>query len=228
MGGLWEWISGIPLMKNRRNNPRSRNFILGVNLGKNKETPNEEAVFDYLSLLQNYASLADYLTINVSSPNTVGLRSLQGRDALHGLLTQLHAQRLAEQVKLQKNLPLLVKLAPDLTQKELEEAVGTIIDTGMDGVIVTNTTLSREGLISRNRDESGGLSGKALRTLSDDILARVVKLTAGRIPVVGVGGIMTPDDAQRKMDLGASLVQIYTGLIYSGPGLVKHIIKNLN
>ncbi len=227
VGGLWEWISGIPLMKNRKNTPRTRNFILGVNLGKNKETPNEEAVFDYLSLLQNYASLADYLTINVSSPNTVGLRSLQGRDALHALLTQLHAQRLAEQVKLNKNLPLLVKLAPDLSQKELEDAVGVIIDTGMDGVIVTNTTLSRPDLQSNHKDQAGGLSGKAVRTLSDDVLTRVVKLSAGRIPVVGAGGIMTSDDAQRKMDIGASLVQLYTGLIFNGPGLVKQIVEKL-
>lgn len=227
VGGMWEWISGIPLMKNRKNKVRSRDFILGVNLGKNKDTPNEEAVFDYLSLLQNYASLADYLTINVSSPNTVGLRNLQGRDALQALLKQLHAQRQAEQVKLQKNLPLLVKLAPDLSQSELEDAVGVIIETGMDGVIVTNTTISRQGLSSVHRDQTGGLSGKALRSLSDDVLGRVVRLTDGRIPVVGVGGIMTSEDARRKLDLGASLVQLYTGLIYRGPGLVQQIKKNL-
>ncbi|MEI7849472.1 MAG: quinone-dependent dihydroorotate dehydrogenase [Chloroflexota bacterium] len=226
-GGIWEWISGVPLIKTRKIKSRKRNFILGVNLGKNKDTPNEQAVFDYLSLLQNYAPLADYLTINVSSPNTVGLRSLQGRDALHALLTQLHAQRLAEQTRLNKKLPLLVKLAPDLSDAELDDALDVIMQTGMDGVIATNTTLSREGLRSAERDESGGLSGRALTSLSDQVLTRVVQHVDGRIPVVGVGGIMGPEDARRKLALGASLVQVYTGLIYAGPALVQDIMRKI-
>ena len=225
-GGIWERVTGIPGRNNRKKSKR-RAAILGVNLGKNKDTPNEEAVYDYLALLQNYAPLADYLAINISSPNTPGLRSLQGREALEALLTQLHAQRKLEQTRLEKRLPLLVKLAPDLSTKELEEAVGVIIDTGMDGIIATNTTLAREGLRSAQRSETGGLSGRPLIQLSDDALSRVVKIADGRIPVVGVGGIMCPQDAQRKLDLGASLVQVYTGMIYAGPGLVQEIVKKI-
>jgi dihydroorotate dehydrogenase len=224
--GIWEWVTGIPVRKGRKKG-KSRAFVLGVNLGKNKDTPNEEAVYDYLALLQNYAPLADYLTINVSSPNTLGLRNLQGREALQGLLTHLNIQRNTEQIQLQKQLPLLVKLAPDLSEKELDEAVGVIIDTGMDGIIAANTTLVRDGLRSDLRMETGGLSGRPLTSLSNDVLERVVRMVAGRIPVVGVGGIMNPDDAKRKLELGASLVQVYTGLIYAGPGLVKEIVAKI-
>jgi dihydroorotate dehydrogenase len=225
-GGIWERVTGIPERKGRKKIKR-RAAILGVNLGKNKDTPNEEAVYDYLALLQNYAPLADYLAINISSPNTPGLRSLQGREALEALLTQLHAQRKIEQARLEKQLPLLIKLAPDLSARELDEAVGVIVDTGMDGIIATNTTLARAGLKSAQRAETGGLSGRPLISLSDEALARIVKIVAGRIPVVGVGGIMGPEDAQRKLDLGASLVQVYTGMIYAGPGLVQEIVKKI-
>jgi dihydroorotate dehydrogenase len=201
--------------------------ILGINLGKNKATSNEEAVFDYLALLQNFAPYADYLAINVSSPNTVGLRELQGREMLAGLLTQLNHQRKIEQKKLGRSLPLLVKLAPDLGDGELEDAVGVSLDTGMDGVIVTNTTLAREGLRSTYREETGGLSGRPLAMRSDAVLTAVVKKVAGRIPVIGVGGVMNPEDARRKLDLGATLIQVYSGLVYAGPGLIKQIVRNL-
>jgi dihydroorotate dehydrogenase len=201
--------------------------VLGVNLGKNKSTPNEEAVLDYLALLQNFAPYADYLAINVSSPNTVGLRQLQGREALESLLTQLHKQRLLEQAKLKKRLPLLVKLAPDLAYPELDDAVDVILRTGMDGLIVTNTTLARQGLRSNVRDESGGLSGGPLRARSEAVLGRVIKSVDGKIPVVSVGGIMGPEDARRRLDMGAALIQLYTGLIYRGPGLVRAIVKSL-
>jgi dihydroorotate dehydrogenase len=224
--GFLERLAGIPFRKARFIR-RPRTTILGINLGKNKDTPNEEAVFDYLSLLQSFAPWADYLAINVSSPNTVGLRSLQGRDALEGLLKELHIQRKIEAERLKKSIPLLVKLAPDLTDQELDDAVGVIIDTGMDGIIATNTTLAREGLRSTHRAESGGLSGKPLTGLSDAVLAQIVKKVGGRIPVVGVGGIMSPDDAKRKLDLGAALVQVYTGMIYAGPGFVKEIVRSL-
>ena len=223
--GFIDWLVGVPYRKKVRFLQAPRNTVLGINLGKNKDTPNEEAVFDYLALLQNFAPLADYLAINVSSPNTVGLRSLQGRDALEALLTQLNLQRKIEQEQLKKSIPLLVKLAPDLTERELEDAIGVIIDTGMDGIIATNTTLAREGLRSTHRAESGGLSGKPLTGRSDTVLAQILKTVGGRIPVIGVGGIMSPDDAKRKLDLGAALVQIYTGMIYAGPGLVKEIVK---
>jgi dihydroorotate dehydrogenase len=201
--------------------------ILGVNIGKNKETPNEEAVLDYLALLQSFAPLADYLAINVSSPNTMGLRRLQGREALEGLLSQLHAQRIIEQRKLQRRVPLLVKLAPDLSDPELNDAIDVILSTGMDGVIVTNTTLSRAGLASAQKAETGGLSGKPLRALADGMLEKVVARVNGRVAVVAAGGIMNPQDAKRKLELGATLVQVYTGLIYAGPGLVKQIVRSL-
>ena len=200
--------------------------IVGINLGKNKDTPNEEAVLDYLELLQCFAPYGDYLAINISSPNTVGLRQLQGRAALEGLLKQLDIQRKMEEKALEKQIPLLVKLAPDLSEKELDEAVDVILDTCMDGIIVTNTTLAREGLRSKYQGESGGLSGSPLRLWSEAVLCQVVKRVDGKIPIVSVGGIMNPEDAKRRLDLGATLLQIYTGLIYQGPGLVKKILKH--
>ena len=215
----------IPRFRKNLQKPiKKGNLILGINLGKNKDTPNEEAVLDYLELLQCFALHADYLAINISSPNTVGLRQLQGRRALEGLLTQIHAQRQFEEKMLEKRLPLLVKLAPDLDENELNDAVDVILDTHMDGIIVTNTTLAREGLRSVHRGESGGLSGSPLRLKSEAILYQVVKRVKGKIPVVSVGGIMNPEDAKRRLGLGAALIQIYTGLIYAGPGLVKKIL----
>ena len=211
--------------KNTQKTIQKRDVILGVNLGKNKDTPNEEAVLDYLELLQCFAPYADYLAINVSSPNTMGLRQLQGRAALKGLLAQLHTQRQFEEKNLNKRLPLLVKLAPDLSEKELDEAVDVILGAHMDGVIVTNTTLAREGLCSARREESGGLSGSPLRWRSELVLCQVVKRVDGRVPIVSVGGIMNPEDANRRLELGATLIQIYTGLMYTGPGMVKKILK---
>src|SRR5215207_10933012 len=210
--------------KNQPGTIKKRDVILGINLGKNKDTPNPEAVLDYLELLQVFAPHADYLTINISSPNTVGLRQLQGRGALEGLLTQLHAQRQLEEKKLDKRLPLLVKLAPDLSEQELDEAVDVILDAQMDGIIVTNTTIAREGLRSKHRGESGGLSGRPLRLRSEAVLGQVVKRVNGTVPIVSVGGIMNPEDAKRRLEAGAALIQIYTGLIYAGPGLVKEIL----
>jgi len=222
-----EWLIGIPYRKARlRRNQQAA--MLGVNLGKNKDTPNEQAAYDYLALLQSFAPLADYLTINVSSPNTQGLRNLQGRAALQSLLTQLQAQRIHEQKRWEKSLPLLVKLAPDLSESELDDAVDVILSTGMDGIIAANTTLARDGLRPGPLvQETGGLSGRPLTTLSDAFLSRVVQRVGGKIPVIGVGGIMNAQDAKRKLDLGATLVQVYTGLIYTGPGLVRQIVSQL-
>lgn len=207
--------------------PNRQPTILGVNLGKNKSTPNEEAVLDYLSLVQDFAPFADYLTINISSPNTVGLRQLQGREALEKLLEQVHVQRVMEQDKFQKQLPVLVKLAPDLTESELDDAVDVILRANMDGIIVTNTTLAREGLRSSHQGETGGLSGKPLAVKSEAVLRQTVERVNGKVPIVSVGGIMDPEDAKRRLDMGAALVQIYTGLVYRGPALVKEIVKAL-
>lgn len=204
--------------------PRPNRIVLGVNIGRNKSTPNEEAVLDYLSLLEVFAPLADYLAVNISSPNTVGLRQLQGHQALEGLLAQLDVQRKMEEKKLEKRVPLLVKLAPDLSVAELDEAVDVILSSHMDGIIATNTTLARGGLTSPHREETGGLSGSPLRVRSEAVLSRLVKRVDGKIPIVSVGGIMTPEDARRRFDLGATLIQLYTGLVYHGPGLVNKIL----
>ncbi len=213
--------------------PRIRGFsrlsdaMLGINLGKNKDTPNEEAVLDYLALLQNFAPYADYLTINVSSPNTVGLRELQGRAALESLLKHLHEQRVLEEKRHEKRVPILVKLSPDMTSTELDEAIEAILNAKMDGIIVTNTTLGREGLRSDLKGESGGLSGSPLTVKSEAVLYQTLKRVNGAVPIVSAGGIMNPEDAKRRLEMGAALVQVYTGLIYRGPGLVKQILQAL-
>lgn len=199
--------------------------IVGVNIGKNKDTPNEEAEFDYLALLSRFAPFADYLTVNVSSPNTAGLRDLQERRALENLLLHLHQQRMVEQEHLKRKLPILVKLSPDMDEPGLDGALEAVFAAQMDGVIVTNTTLGREGLESKYRGESGGLSGKPLTVKSEAVLYQAIKHLNGKIPVVSAGGIMNPDDAKRRLELGAALVQVYTGLVYRGPGLAKEIVK---
>jgi dihydroorotate dehydrogenase len=202
-------------------------ILLGVNLGKNKVTPLEEAADDYIKLMRVFAPLADYLTINISSPNTVGLRRLQGRGLLDGLLGVIQKERESISPGRGGNPPILVKISPDLTDEELDDAVGVILDKKMDGIIAANTTLAREGLSSTRRGESGGLSGSPLAAGSEAVLRRVVKRVDGRIPIVSAGGIMSPGDARKRLALGASLVQLYTGLIYRGPGLVKKIVENL-
>jgi len=201
--------------------------IVGVNLGKNKDTPLEEAARDYITLMRQFMFMADYLTINISSPNTAGLRRLQGRDLLEQLLGAIRNERETIALGRGGNAPILVKIAPDLSDEELEDAVGVVLDQGMDGVIATNTTLAREGLRSRLREQSGGLSGSPLAVKSEAVLSQVVKLVNGKIPVVSVGGIMSPEDVKKRLALGASLVQVYTGLVYRGPGLVQEIIRSL-
>jgi dihydroorotate dehydrogenase len=200
---------------------KPKDLILGVNLGKNKDTPLAEAARDYVELVRLFAPLADYLAINVSSPNTVGLRRLQGRELLEGLLGAIAAERR----HLPKNPPVLVKLAPDLTEEELDDALDVLLRTGMDGVIATNTTLSRAGLRSPQREESGGLSGEPLGRRSLAVLQQIVKRLAGQLPVVSVGGIMSAAEATARLEAGAALVQVYTGLVYAGPGLVSTIVR---
>jgi dihydroorotate dehydrogenase len=204
--------------------PAARNdMILGVNLGKNKDTLLEEAAEDYIKLMKVFAPLSDYLTINISSPNTVGLRRLQGREMLEELLGQINVERGTWSMR----LPVLVKIAPDLNDDELDDAIGVILDKGMDGVIATNTTLARDGLKSKYQSEAGGLSGRPLAVKSEAVLSRVVKLVNGKVPIISVGGIMSPNDAKTRLALGASLIQVYTGLVYRGPGLVREIVKSL-
>jgi dihydroorotate dehydrogenase len=203
-------------------NQRPSKVILGVNLGKNKDTPLEEAARDYISLISTFSPLADYLTINISSPNTIGLRRLQGRQMLNDLLGAIAQFRLT----LPQRIPLLVKLAPDLDQVELEDALEVILSTGMDGIVATNTTLSRPRSGSPLAIESGGLSGAPLKALSLEILKNIIQKVDGRIPVVSAGGVMTPEDVKQRLQSGAVLVQVYTGLVYNGPGLIKKMLTD--
>ena len=202
-------------------NQKPSSTILGVNLGKNKDTPLERSAEDYLTLMRIFTPLADYLTINISSPNTVGLRRLQGRKMLEKLLDAISKER----KNLPGRIPILIKLAPDLEDEELEDALDVILSTDMDGIVATNTTLSRPGLRSKKAAESGGLSGAPLRKISLQMLEKIVHRVNGLIPVVSSGGVMTPEDASQRLDSGAALVQIYTGLVYQGPGLLRKILK---
>jgi dihydroorotate dehydrogenase len=201
---------------------RPDSILLGVNLGKNKDTPLEEAASDYIRLMQIFSPLADYLTINISSPNTVGLRRLQGRQMLSELLEAIARERPASP----RRVPILVKLAPDLDEAELDDALGVILATGMDGIVATNTTLSRAGLRSPRAAETGGLSGAPLTARSLEMLGEIVQKVGGRIPVVSAGGVMTPKEAHHRLAVGATLVQVYTGLVYAGPGFVKQILQS--
>jgi dihydroorotate dehydrogenase len=207
--------------------PRPAGLILGVNLGKNKDTPLEEAAGDYLALMKIFAPLGDYLAINVSSPNTVGLRRLQARQELESLLNELNRERQAQEARLGRRVPLLVKLAPDLSAEELADALDVLQQTGMDGVIATNTTITREGIDGIHARETGGLSGAPLGQRSTQMIRQIHRHTGGNLPIIGVGGVMNAEDARQKLDAGAILVQVYTGLVYAGPGLVKQILRGL-
>jgi dihydroorotate dehydrogenase len=208
--------------------PRPKNIILGVNIGKNKDTPLENADQDYLILLRSFSGLADYLTINISSPNTVGLRQLQQKQALNHLLNQLSQERNALHQTNPHMTPILIKLAPDLSDNELDDALDVILTNQVDGVIATNTTLSRQGLVNPLAGESGGLSGSPLFEKSLTMVSKIFKYTSGKLPIIGVGGISNGTGVRKMLDAGALLVQIYTGMIYEGPGLVKQILRDLS
>lgn len=206
-----------------------RRCVLGINIGKNKTTANENAVDDYLVCLQKVYPQADYITINISSPNTPGLRELQHGEALRTLLSALKQ----EQAKLHQQyayyVPLLVKIAPDLSDAEIIELAEIFIEQKIDGVIATNTTNARTGLSETAlASEQGGLSGQPLTAQADHVLAVLVKALHGQMPVIAVGGIMNVEDALRKRELGAALVQIYSGFIYSGPALVTELSSALD
>ena len=217
---------GAAFVARRLQGPRPACLILGVNIGKNKTTPLADAAQDYLTLIRTFAPLADYLTINISSPNTPGLRSLQGRQALAELLPPLVAERQAQRRQLGRRIPLLVKLAPDLTSDELDDALEVILTTGLDGVVLSNTSYSREGLRSPAGAESGGLSGAPIRKRNTAIVRAVVQRTGGVLPVVASGGVMRPEDAAEKLEAGAALIQLFTGLIYAGPTLVRDVLAH--
>ena len=201
---------------------RPSGVVIGVNLGKGAGTPLEEAVEDYLSLVETFRPLADYLTVNVSSPNTLGLRRLQGREHLEQLLLQVR-RRLED--GLGRRPPLLVKLAPDLTEEELEDALGACVGR-TDGVIATNTTTSRLGLRGRHASETGGLSGRPLFPLALEQVKRIVRWSNGRLVVIGCGGISSAREMQAVIDAGASLVQVYSALVYQGPTMVGRLLAS--
>lgn len=215
----------------RQSNPR-RDYVLGVSIGKSRIAPLEQAVEDYTKSFELVYPVADYIAVNVSSPNTPGLRDLQRPEQLETLLRALqecniHLSKQAEQTQ----LPLLVKLSPDLEPEELEQIVDVVRRTSVAGIIATNTTTSREGLLtSAQRVQTygaGGLSGQPLRDRSNKMIAKLYQLTSGSIPLVGVGGIFTAEDAWQKISAGASLVQLYTGFIYQGPRIAGEINDGL-
>ncbi|MDH5710209.1 MAG: quinone-dependent dihydroorotate dehydrogenase [Gammaproteobacteria bacterium] len=196
--------------------------ILGINIGKNRDTTLEQAVDDYRSALSSVYQYADYVTINISSPNTPGLRDLQHGEELGRLLSCLKAEQTRLHDLHDKYVPLVVKIAPDLEDADIEQLAETFIQQKIDGVIATNTTNSREGLTDQHQaSEQGGLSGRPLRDKSDHVLGHLVIRLEGKIPVIAAGGVFTVDDARRKIALGATLVQVYTGFIYRGPALVR-------
>lgn len=196
--------------------------VIGVNIGRNKDQ--NDAAADYVKGIGALAAHADYIAINVSSPNTPGLRALQGRDPLAALLRQAIAARDAAAAR----PPLLLKIAPDLTDDDKRDIAEVSLDAGIDGLIVSNTTITRPpGLPDDRAREAGGLSGRPLFALSTAVLAQMYRLTGGRLPIIGVGGITCADDAYAKIRAGASLIQIYTGLIYGGPALIRAIKAGL-
>lgn len=196
---------------------------VGINLGKNRKTPGEEAAGDYRTGLRALYRYGDYFVINISSPNTQGLRDLQQADSLSKLLSVLIEEREELREETGEIRPLFVKLAPDLSRDELSEAVRIGLEQGIDGFIAVNTTLAREGLKSPHRMESGGLSGRPLHHRSIQWIRQIRQVSEGKVPIIGVGGIFNGEDAYRSIRAGASLVQVYTGMIYRGPSIARSI-----
>ncbi|MFK8011641.1 MAG: quinone-dependent dihydroorotate dehydrogenase [Marinicellaceae bacterium] len=204
------------------------NIVIGINIGKNKNTPNKSAADDYLICFKKVHQLADYVTVNISSPNTQDLRQLQEAENLAKLLKTLKKSQLTLQEESGKYTPIVVKIAPDQCDEATIEIAKTIKKVGMDGIICTNTTVSKNNLKKESHiKEAGGLSGKPLNIRSNEIIRLCRKELGSDFPIIGVGGILTDDDAMSKITAGADLVQIYTGLIYQGPQLIKHINKKL-
>lgn len=202
--------------------------VLGINIGKNADTPVEKAVDDYLICLEKVYNYASYITVNISSPNTKNLRSLQSGDALTELLQTLKQRQLALAEEHQHYVPLVLKVAPDLEPSDIEFIAQQLLQFKIDGLIVTNTTLSREGVENLpHGDEAGGLSGAPVFEKSTACLAAFAKALEGKIPLIGVGGILSGEQAVAKRNAGATLVQVYSGLVYTGPELVKDCVDTL-
>ncbi len=215
------------LVRNVEGAKRTR-ALLGINIGKNKDTPNEDAARDYLHCLERVYPLADYITVNISSPNTAGLRELQEEQALRRLIGTLRDSQERLGAQHGKRIPMLVKIAPDLSDNDIEAAGRVLGDLGVDGVIAGNTTISRDGVEgARHADEDGGLSGAPLMARATAVLRMLRTRLPEHIPVIGVGGILQGADAATKQAAGATLVQTYSGLIYRGPALIGECVDAL-
>ncbi len=202
---------------------QNKGVLIGGNIGKNKATPNENAIDDYIYCFDALFEVVDYFVVNVSSPNTPNLRALQDKEPLTELLQTLQTRN----TRKSNPKPILLKIAPDLTNEQLLDIIDIVATTQIAGVIATNTTISREGLIAAAKEEMGGLSGKPLTNRATEVIRFLSEKSNKAFPIIGVGGIHSAKDALEKLDAGASLVQLYTGFIYEGPGLVRDINKAL-
>ena len=212
---------GVAKIKNRL--MKKHKVLIGGNIGKNKITPNSQAKNDYLICFRELYNHVDYFVINVSSPNTPGLRELQSKEFLNDLFIELNKLRSNETIK----KPILIKISPDLSKEKILEILEVIDTNNIDGIIATNTTIDYPNLKSKNKNETGGLSGAPLYDKSNEVISFISKKTNGKLPIIGVGGISTPEQAVKKIEAGAHLIQLYTGIIYEGPGIVRKINKKL-
>lgn len=213
---------GVDVIVERLKKVKS-DIIIGGNIGKNKVTPNENAVDDYIICFNKLFDYVHYFVVNVSSPNTPNLRALQDKEPLSKLLNTLQTLNL----KKEQPKPILLKIAPDLTEEQLNDIVEIVKETKIAGVIGTNTTIERKGLISNNKDETGGLSGKPLTKKATNVIKYLATKSNNSFPIIGVGGIFNENDAKDKLNVGADLVQVFSGFIYQGPCLVKRICKSI-
>jgi len=217
-------------IENGKLKARSDRMIIGGNIGKNKVTPNEEAWKDYAICYRELYPFVDYFVVNVSSPNTPGLRELQEKDSLHKILTTLQEMR-KDLAQANGYKPLLLKIAPDLTKEQIDDVIELATEIRLDGLVATNTTISREGLMTAankvNTIGAGGLSGLPVRQRSTAVVQYIAEKTKGQLPLIASGGIFTGADAREKIEAGASLVQVWTGFIYEGPAIVKKIVREI-
>jgi dihydroorotate dehydrogenase len=212
-------VAAVERLKENASVGTKGHVLIGGNIGKNKLTPNEEAVNDYVLCFEALFDHVDYFVVNVSSPNTPNLRALQEKEPLTALLQTL--QQINSEKPARK--PILLKIAPDLSNQQLIDIIEIVSETKIDGVIATNTTISRDGLTSENKKETGGLSGKPLTVRATEVIKFLAQKSNNAFPIIGVGGIHSAEDALEKIEAGASLVQLYTGFIYEGPALIKSI-----
>ncbi len=214
---------GMDVIYERLKKGKNKNSpVIGVNIGKNKDTPNENALDDYLLCFRKFKNLADYFVVNVSSPNTPGLRELQEKEPLTRILKSLKNENT-------QNIPIYLKIAPDMEKSQINEVIDIIISTGIQGIIINNTTISRLGLKTTAQElekiGTGGLSGLPLKSRSEEVLSIVKSKVGNDITIINVGGIMDGNDAKKRMDNGADLIQVWTGFVYSGPQIIKEILK---